>query len=177
MANENKEFDFRKLLESTADLRRRVLEGQEPIRGNRVHSEWVNRDYSCYYDDNKGTWWIEDEEGKEVARGEYGGAGATKIDHIEPEVINLLFEHFTDHGEELEPKEVEGGEPEGSPGKSESKIQEDEPPRGGQDIKSSKVKRCQATDCKYNQNFKCTAPGIEVGLAKPKADCLTYQKK
>ncbi len=100
MANDNKEFDFRKLFESTKDLRRRVLEGQEPVRAHRLHSEWNNVTYTMFYDDNKGTWWITDESKKEVARGEYGGAGASKIDHIDAEVINLLFELFTEHGDD-----------------------------------------------------------------------------
>ena len=106
MANENKEFDFRKLLESTNHLRRQVLEDREPIRGNRIQSEWVNREYSCYYDDSAGTWWIEDEDGEEIARGEYGGAGVSKVEHIEPEAVNLLVEFFATHGEDLEPKEA-----------------------------------------------------------------------
>ena len=36
------------------------------------------------------------------------------------------------------------------------------------------VGRCTASDCNYNQEMKCRAPGIDVEFHRDHADCNTY---
>ncbi len=40
-----------------------------------------------------------------------------------------------------------------------------------------KVGACHASNCEYNQELSCSAPGIDVGFHGDHADCLTFEPR
>jgi hypothetical protein len=48
---------------------------------------------------------------------------------------------------------------------------------GGVKDQIAGVGACKASDCDYNEQFECQAPGIEVGMKGSEPDCLTFQTK
>lgn len=41
----------------------------------------------------------------------------------------------------------------------------------------AQVGACKADTCTYNEDLRCTAPGIQVGYHDSHADCKTYQPR
>lgn len=46
---------------------------------------------------------------------------------------------------------------------------------GGDPEAHAGVGACKTDDCKFNQDYECTATAIQIGMLHKHPDCLTYQ--
>jgi hypothetical protein len=49
--------------------------------------------------------------------------------------------------------------------------------KGGDPSAIGRVGACKLSDCEYNVELECQAPGIAVGYQQQAVDCLTYQPR